>query len=134
MSSILYTLIMQYYETQDKHALARLGVSYRAWLNSQFSNPTDTPLDLIPTSDEPIGARLEHGRWIVECPKCNDPQLMSSTMRFLCVCCENSVWHKVSIPDKDAIETLLSLIPVSFQDWNGESIEQLTELIERVKV
>ena len=125
---------MLHYEDQDASTLNRLGVSYKAWLNTQFTNPNDTPLDLLPISDEPINARLEMGRWIAECPKCDDPQMLSSTMRFLCVCCENPLWYNVYIPDKDAIETLLSLAPVSFQNWNGESIEKLTELIERVKV
>ena len=121
-----------HYEDQDRKILKEIGYSYREWLMSKFHGATDTPIDLIPTADEPISATINHARWVITCEKCNYAQMMSNTMRFLCVICENPVWRNVHIPDKDAIATLVSSLPAGYQHWHGESIDELTDMLSKV--
>lgn len=58
----------------------------------------------------PVFARLDHGRWIVQCPECHSAQLAAVTdPRFYCLECGNvgtGRWRPVVWPeDRPAVET-----------------------------
>lgn len=83
-----------------------------------------------PTATTP--AYVNHGRWVVDCPDCNNAQLACRTdHRFLCNECGNIVvgglWRVVVWPTKaDAIEQTLSSRPLANQNWNpGQTITDL---------
>jgi len=73
------------------------------------------------TSGE-IRARINHGRWLVECPGCNSALVINlSEPVFMCVECGNAgndgKWFAVTVPtNKTAIETELLKRP-----WNGRN-------------
>ena len=78
-----------------------------------------------PTADNVSGevaARINHGRWRVDCPGCNSALVISlSDLVFMCVECANAgnegKWFRVTIPaNRKAIETELLKRP-----WNGRN-------------
>ncbi|GAA4358390.1 hypothetical protein [Angustibacter luteus] len=78
--------------------------------------------------DSPVSVRVNHGRWLVDCP-CGGAQLASRTdQRFLCCDCGNAlvdglfrpvVWP----PDADAIETALAELELDAQNWPVDEVE-----------
>ena len=73
------------------------------------------------TSGE-VAARINHGRWLVDCPGCNSALVVDlSAPVFMCVECGNAgnegQWFKVTVPtNRKAIETELLKRP-----WNGRN-------------
>lgn len=88
----------------------------------------------VPTKTAKVAlpAKVNHGRWIVECP-CGGAQLASKTdRRFFCIDCGNVLfegeWVHVDWPKNvEAIEQALSRRPFAAnQNWEpGESLEDL---------
>jgi hypothetical protein len=79
-----------------------------------------------------LPVRVNHGRWVVDCPVCLSAQLASFTeQRFLCAECGNvSVGGKwLSIvwpPDAVAIENALVIRPTENRNWlPGETVADL---------
>lgn len=81
-------------------------------------------------------ARIDDGRWIVDCPfNCGNAQLPSHVdRRFFCILCENAPvsgkWVMVQWPEDDAIEAaeiLMSNRPRRGKWWNPE-IETVGDL------
>lgn len=77
-------------------------------------------------------ARVNHGRWIVDCPFCPSAALVTpDDPRFFCVECGNAAahgrWAKVIFPDDvDAIEQTLEPRPAALQNWEpGEDVDAL---------
>ena len=70
------------------------------------------------TSGE-VAARINHGRWLVDCPGCNSALVIDlSQPSFMCVECGNAAnggkWFKVTVPtDLAAIETELLKRPMN---------------------
>ena len=69
-----------------------------------------------------IAARINHGRWLVDCPGCNSALVIDlSELVFMCVECGNAAndgkWFQVTVPsNRKAIETELLKRP-----WNGRN-------------
>ena len=73
------------------------------------------------TSGE-VAARINHGRWLVDCAGCNSALVVDLTeLVFMCVECGNNhnegKWLRVTVPkNRKAIETELLKRP-----WNGRN-------------
>jgi len=73
------------------------------------------------TSGE-VAARINHGRWLVDCPGCNSALVVDlSELVFMCVECGNAAnggkWFAVTVPrNRAAIEAELLQRP-----WNGRN-------------
>lgn len=77
-------------------------------------------------------AYVNHGRWVVDCPDCNNAQLACRTdRRFMCNDCGNialgGLWRPVEWPaNPQAIETVLESRPMENQNWvPGETVQML---------
>jgi hypothetical protein len=116
--------------------------SYRTPRNEPELRPSERAprrKGLRPTTQEvhrggiELPVRVNHGRWVVDCPVCLSAQLASSTeQRFLCAECGNIsnaggkwlplVWP----PDAVAIEAALAIRPTENRNWlPGESVSDL---------
>jgi hypothetical protein len=78
-----------------------------------------------PTEDNTlreVSARINHGRWLVDCAGCNSALVVDLTeLVFMCVECGNNhndgKWLRVTVPgNRKAIETELLKRP-----WNGRN-------------
>lgn len=86
-------------------------------------------------SDAPVKARVNHGRWIADCPVCGGAEFVwLDTPLLLCQSCWNAAvggkWRTVKIPREAAqIERLLSVRPnVIHRNWEpGETLLQLQQ-------
>ena len=79
-----------------------------------------------PDSHESIQVFVDHGRWVVNCPRCNSAQLAyASDPRFLCAECHNGGvgWLTVEWPERVAdIERALMRRPTENRNWQpGET-------------
>lgn len=92
------------------------------------------PLSAAKGMAENLAARVNHGRWIVQCDNCHGAQLASRTdRRFFCTDCLNSAqkgrWRYVNWPSKAdtaAIEEALAPRPIANRNWEpGETIDRL---------
>jgi len=72
-----------------------------------------------------VAARINHGRWLVDCPGCNSALVVDlSELVFMCVECANAAnegkWFAVIVPtNRKAIETELLKRP-----WNGRNLAE----------
>lgn len=86
---------------------------------------------------EPLPARIDAGRWIVECPDCHDAQYTwpdDPAVLFMCVTCFNGraggLWRRVAFPPaalRERVEAVLLKRPVPTQrHWReGWTVKQL---------
>jgi len=82
----------------------------------------------IGTADQSVWARVDAGRWIVDCPGCPSSQWVTWTdPRFYCTECENCKvmgrWIAVEFPDvhlRQEAERVLMVRPPSEQFWFPE--------------
>lgn len=101
-------------------------VPRRSWPSG--AGPVHLPVGMIP--DKPVTARVNHGRWIGDCPVCHvGAQLLSRTDHRMC-CAECFCgWFPVVWPaDVDDIEALLErrLNPAT-RNWSpGETVTDLS--------
>lgn len=75
-----------------------------------------------------LGARLNHGRWIVDCPECNGAELVTPDLRFRCQSGTHlAVEYAVRVPlEAEWIMQLVAHRPVVNQNWQpGETLEDL---------
>lgn len=91
----------------------------------------------LPTAEKVAGevlARVDHGRWVAECPDgCRWAVIVSvQTPLFFCGSCRNAKvggnWRRVALPaDRDKIEYhLLKRIGTANRFWNpGETVADL---------
>jgi hypothetical protein len=81
----------------------------------------------------PLIARVDHGRWVVDCPCGSSSMVWTDNPLLWCMSCGNADvnhrWRRVSIPGpeiRDQIEELLMVRPKENRIWNpNESIEDL---------
>ena len=80
---------------------------------------------------QPLRARVEYSRWIVDCPNCNGAEFAFEDKRFLCSQCGNSdiggEIRKVIMPQKrKEIENILSKRKIINRHWYpNETMEML---------
>lgn len=71
---------------------------------------------------KPLEARIEHARWIVDCPNCNSAEFAFEDKLFFCSLCKNSniggKVRKVKMPkDRKQIEAILEKRPIKNRHW-----------------
>lgn len=78
--------------------------------------------------------RTNQGRWIVDCPFCNGAEFAWEENLFICESCWNKAvgyqYIIVKLPTKrkrESIENLLANRPLTNQNWEGETLEQLKQ-------
>lgn len=98
------------------------GRTVAAWLQ-RFS---EHPLSEI-AARKPVGtvkARVNHGRWVADCPACPSAQLAGET--FVCADCGSGPFTVVWPRSAGKIEDALEVRPVANRNWNpGESLARL---------
>ena len=84
-------------------------------------------------SGKKLRAEINHSRWLVDCPHCNNAEFLFSDKRFFCTECKNEViqgkLYKVTMPkSKRQIETLLEPRPIFNRSWRyPETINDLAK-------
>ena len=80
---------------------------------------------------QPLEARAEHARWIVDCPNCGSAEFYFEDKLFFCSLCNNSdvggKVYKVKTPkDRKDIEVILGKRPIKNRHWKEpETVEDL---------
>jgi len=94
----------------------------------------DRPLVLNgEVSNKTLRAEINHSRWLVNCPHCNNAEFLFSDKRFFCTECKNEAiggkLYKVVMPrNKLQIETLLEPRPIRNRNWQyPETIDDLAK-------
>lgn len=80
----------------------------------------------------PLLARVDHGRWLVDCDTCKSAEAIwyDAPMMF-CRSCRNpsthGMWRKVALPkERNDIIAILNLRPTQHQNWSpGDTLEEL---------
>ncbi|WP_328860882.1 hypothetical protein [Streptomyces sp. NBC_00306] len=64
-------------------------------------------------------ARIDAGRWVVQCPDCDSAQVVSpEDTRFWCVTCQPDAWTRVRFPaDPAAVEESVASKPARDRFW-----------------
>jgi len=94
----------------------------------------DRPFDLNrEVSNKTLRAEINHSRWLVNCPHCNNTEFSFSDKRFFCTECKNEAiggkLYRVVMPkNKLQIETLLEPRPIFNRNWKyPETISDLVK-------
>jgi len=111
-------------KTATSHPLAR-KMGFRAFTLDQVRRLGHKP-DVGPATGPPISARINHGRWIADCPFCPGAELVDpDTPEFMCWSCANAKnggrFVRVDVPNahqRDEIEGLLDGRPQENQNWD----------------
>ena len=79
---------------------------------------------------KPLDARIEHARWIVDCPNCGNAEFAFEDKLFACSTCKNSDINgqirKVKMPnERKKIEDILSKRKIINRHWTNETVEKL---------
>jgi hypothetical protein len=80
---------------------------------------------------KPLDARVEHARWIVDCPNCNGAEFLFEDKLFYCQLCHNAdvggKTRKVKVhKDRKKIEELLAKRPIKNRHWYpNETVDDL---------
>ena len=83
-----------------------------------------------PFSDKPpLQAKINYGRWVIECPNCNNAEFAFEDRLFFCTQCNNGngELRKVILPTKrKQIEKVLGKRLIVNRHWkSGETIDSL---------
>lgn len=80
----------------------------------------------------PLTPRVNHNRWIVDCPDCGGAEFYWPENLFMCAGCWNGavgyVWRRVAVPQKrQAVERALKARPLPMnRNWEpNETVEML---------
>ena len=80
---------------------------------------------------KPLEARIDHARFIVDCPNCGSAEFYFEDKLFMCSLCNNSnvegKVYKVKTPkDRKKIEVILGKRPIKNRHWTEpETVEDL---------
>ena len=80
---------------------------------------------------KPLEARIEHARFLVDCPNCDNAEFFFEDKLFFCSQCKNSnvegKVYKVKTPkDRKKIEEILGKRPIKNRHWKEpETVEDL---------
>ena len=105
--------IVQHNDLQPEPYLVMVGRMYMGMGFGQLPAPTADNV-----SGE-VAARINHGRWLVDCPGCNSALVIAlSQPVFMCVECGNAAndgkWFTVTVPsNRKAIEAELLKRPMT---------------------
>jgi ribosomal protein L37AE/L43A len=108
--------IVQHQDLQPEPYLTMVQRMYMGMGFGPLSEPTEA------NTSGTVAARINHGRWIVDCPGCNSALVVDlSELVFMCVECGNAAndgkWFAVIVPkNRKAIEAELLKRP-----WNGRN-------------
>jgi len=108
--------IVQHQDLQPEPYLTMVQRMYMGMGFGPLSEPTEA------NTSGTVAARINHGRWIVDCPGCNSALVVDlSELVFMCVECGNNhndgKWFQVTVPsNRKAIEAELLKRP-----WNGRN-------------
>ena len=90
--------------------------------------------------NKPLEARIEHARFIVDCPNCDSAEFYFEDKLFMCSLCNNSNIggnvYKVKIPkDRKRIEEILGKRPIKNRHWREpETVEDLEKENTKMEV
>lgn len=121
------------------HGLPAAELAVRGWPPADPATGGPRPFTMPQgvAVDDPLIVRVDHGRWVVDCPDCASAQLAARTdPRFFCVECLNvgvgGLWRQVQWPpdsEVDAVEGLLAERPDRrTRSWLGRGREPLEHL------
>lgn len=105
----------------------RQGMPHLAWIHSVANKFL---FEIEPGSGTPVQARIEWGRWCVQCPNCHQgfEDVSPEEKVFFCFTCgwENKI-HPVEFPDNiaEVEQVLLKRSQVRNRNWTDESLSQL---------
>jgi hypothetical protein len=105
--------IVQHQDLQPEPYLTMVRAMYMRMGFGPLPDPTEDN-----TSGE-VAARINHGRWLVDCGGCNSALVVDlSQLVFMCVECGNAAndgkWFQVTVPsNRKAIETELLKRPMN---------------------
>jgi len=108
--------IAQHNDLQPEPYLVMVGRMYLGMGFGPLPEPTAA------NTSGAAAARINHGRWLVDCGGCNSAQVVDLDQPvFMCVECGNAAndgkWLQVTVPrNRNAIETELLKRP-----WNGRN-------------
>jgi len=79
-----------------------------------------------------LEARIEHARFLVDCPNCNSAEFAFEDKLFFCSLCKNSdiqnKVRKVKMPtERKKIEEILSVRPIKNRHWTNETLQGLAK-------
>ena len=79
-----------------------------------------------------LEARIEHARFLVDCPNCNSAEFAFEDKLFFCSLCKNSdiqnKVRKVKMPtERKKIEEILSVRPIKNRHWTNETLQALAK-------
>ena len=115
------------------------GVSIETFINKIYRQGFGKDLDPAAVSATVIAARLDAGRWLVDCPLgCGGAELVSNAEPwFVCLSCgSGGEWYRVELPSNRAdIEVEITRRDnVLGWSWNpGESIDNLRAETDRIR-
>ena len=83
-------------------------------------------------ASKPLEARIEHARFLVDCPNCNSAEFYFEDKLFFCSLCKNSdiggKVRKVKMPtERKKIEEILSVRPIKNRHWTNETLQGLAK-------
>lgn len=98
------------------------GVSHAVFVMASYRGPL--PEGGYTTLGE-VEARVNHGRWLVDCPACKGAELASED-GFICCSCGAGRYTVVWPDNRADIETVLDSRPVANRNWHlGETVDDL---------
>lgn len=116
-------------ESIHGRTIARSRKSPLAWVVGKYAaDQTMMPWPAIHSGEtvDVLEARVNHGRWMVDCPDCPVGAVLASMTdpRFVCVVCGSGP-HAVVFPDdQERIESALVHRPKENRNWSpGEDVE-----------
>jgi len=79
---------------------------------------------------QPLKARIEYARWIVDCPNCHSAEFAFEDKLFLCSSCKDSdiggqVRRVKMPPERKQIEGILGERKIINRHWTNETIKKL---------
>ena len=111
-------------ETIDTHPIVRRR-GYRTWIHEAARGRL--VVQKGPAQGRPLAARVNHGRWLVDCPDCSGAELLSDTGEFYCLSCGNigvgGAFRTVLVPrgaQRAKIEALLEVRPTINRNWEPD--------------
>jgi hypothetical protein len=83
----------------------------------------------VEENKDPQAAYINHGRWVVDCPKCNGAGLTSRTMKVSCCFDCGGVFINITFPKqaKKIEDVLLKRTDMASRNWTTESVNDLLE-------
>lgn len=107
----------------------RQGMPHLVWIHAVAKKYM---FEIEPEQGTPVRARIEWGRWCVQCPNCQQgyEDVSPQEKVFFCFACgwENKI-HPVEFPDnlKEVERVLLKRKQVRNRNWTDESLVKLRQ-------